>query len=125
MNRRYNYRLLLLSVLALLMGGAAGAQGAALQAGVAAAPTDDSVLLRWLLPDHTYPEGGFVISREGGGAAVSTALPAPLPLHPGGDLVDACRGKGAVDAGAGECAQRVDDPGGLRQRRGEPGSRAE
>src|SRR5690554_5671782 len=79
MNRRYNYRLLLLSVLALLMGGAAEAQGATLQAGVAAAATDDSVLLRWLLPDHTYPEGGFVISRESGGATVRTTLPAPLP----------------------------------------------
>lgn len=79
MEPRTNYPRLLLALLALLACAAAGAQGAFTQAGVAAAATEHSVLLRWLLPEHTYPEGGFVISREGGGSTVTTALPAPLP----------------------------------------------
>lgn len=79
MNRRTNLFRPLLTALALAACSLVAAQGALSETGVAAAATEDSVLLRWLLPGQTYPQGGFVITREGGGVAMETALPAPLP----------------------------------------------
>lgn len=106
MNQRTNYRRSLLACLVLVACSLVTAQGAISEAGVAAAATEDSVLLRWLLPGQTYPAGGFVITREGGGAATESALPAPLPR-------EQAVGTGLVTAEEYDFLASVFDPSGV------------
>jgi fibronectin type 3 domain-containing protein len=70
---------LLAAILALLALSTVGAQEGLTPGGIAGAATKDSILLRWMLPDDTYPAGGFVVTRTNGASSTRVALPSPLP----------------------------------------------
>lgn len=73
--------------------GLGAAQAPAAPGGVAAAATEDAVLLRWRLPDDRFPDGGFVITRRGDDAERRIELPSPLPR-------EEAVGRGLIEPGA-------------------------